>query len=174
MVLFYFAAVKLLGVEVPIDFSYPPLLGTTMPCLFPLTIAATAAILEEFVFRMFAITFFKKIFKSTWLAVLLPAVLWAMGHTDSLISPPYSRAVELTVVGVVLGYVYLKYGIETTILAHYVYNAMVAGWPLLNSGNGYYKVSALIIILLAFLPGVIGIITAAPRPNPTDSGGRGS
>ncbi len=162
-VLFYLIISRLPNIKIPVDFSYPPLLGTKMPFLFPLTISSLAAVIEEFVFRLFALTFFKKVFKVTWVAVLLSAVFWAVGHADSLAAPLYSRSIELTFTGILLGYVYLKYGIEASILAHYVYNAMITGWPLLTSSNLYFKLSAGIIVSLAFAPACLSILLLRKR-----------
>src|SRR5690606_17572507 len=50
------------------------------PALFPL-LAWAAAISEEAVYRLFGIALFKKLTRSTFLAVCIPSVFWALGHT---------------------------------------------------------------------------------------------
>jgi hypothetical protein len=48
--------------------------------------------------------------------------------------------------------VFLKYGVETVIIAHFVIDAWLAGLPLLMSHNLYFIISGIIVIILAFIP----------------------
>ena len=152
LIVFYHAATKFFNVWMPIDSSYTNMMGTSMPFLFPLTIAISAALSEEFMFRLFSIAFFKKYFKKIWIGVLISSVLWAFAHSNYPIYPNYMRGIELTIVGIVYSLVYLKYGIETTIISHYVYNATLVGWPLLKADSLYFKTSGMLVLLLVFLP----------------------
>ncbi len=153
--IFYLIAENYLHVWKPLSPDYSNMLGTSMPFLYPLTIASFAAISEEFMDRMFAISFFKKYFKRTWLAILIPAILWGFAHSGYAIYPMYVRGIELTIVGIIWGMIYLKYGVETVIIAHYVYNAVMIGLPLLRSQNYYYLISGLIVIVLLLIPVLI-------------------
>ena len=150
--LFYLVGTKFFKIWMPISHSYSDMLGTLMPFLYPLTFAATAAISEEFIFRLFAISFFKKYLKVTWLAVLIPSILWAFAHSSYPVYPNYVRGIELTMVGVVFSLVYLKYGIECTMIAHYVIDAFLVGWPLKSSDNFYFKSSGIVVLTLTVLP----------------------
>ncbi len=152
LIVFYHVATRFLKVWMPIDSSYTNMLGTSLPFLFPLTIAVSAALSEEFMFRLFAIAFFKKYLKKIWIAVFISSVLWAFAHSNYPIYPNYIRGIELTIVGIVYSLVYLKYGIEATIISHYVYNAMLVGWPLLKADSLYFKTSGILVLLLVFLP----------------------
>lgn len=152
LIVFYHIATKFWKVWMPIDPSYTNMLGTSMPFLFPLTVALFAALSEEFMFRMFAIAFFKKYLKHMGAAVLISSALWAFAHSNYPIYPNYVRGIELTIVGVVYSLVYLKFGIETTIISHYVYNATLVGWPLLKADNMYFKISGFLVLILIMLP----------------------
>ena len=70
-----------------------------------------ATTVEEFLFRLVAISLLLRWFGKTWLAVLLPGVLWAFLHANYAQEPIYIRGLELTVVGVVFGLVFLRFGI---------------------------------------------------------------
>lgn len=153
--LFYLIGTRFFNIWMPPNAKYSDILGTAMPFLFPLTIAVTAAISEEFTFRLFTISFFKKYIKSIWLAVLIPALVWAFGHSQYLIFPSYVRGIELTLFGVVLGVVFLKYGLETVIISHFVIDASLVGLPLLRSHSPYFVISGLIVITSAFMPLII-------------------
>jgi hypothetical protein len=87
------------------------------PALFPL-LAWVAAISEEITFRLFGIALFKKIVRFTFPAVLIPNIIWALGHTGYAIYPTYSRLIEVTILGFVFSYTFLKYGLITAIFAH--------------------------------------------------------
>ncbi|MBI4846459.1 MAG: CPBP family intramembrane metalloprotease [Candidatus Omnitrophica bacterium] len=149
---FYLIAIKFFNIWMPPEAEYSNILGTSMPFLFPLTVAASAALSEEFMFRLFSISFFKKYFKLTWLSVLIPALVWAFAHSNYPVFPAYIRGIELTVAGIIFGMVFLRYGLESVIIAHFVIDAVLAAMPLLKSHNPYFVLSGLIVIALAFLP----------------------
>ena len=150
--LFYLIGMKFFNIWIPPDTEYSNILGTAMPFLFPLTIAVSSAIREEFMYRLFAISFLKKSARLTWLALFLPALFWGFAHSNYPIFPNYVRGIELTIFGIILGIAFLKYGLETVIIAHFVINASLVGLPLLKSHNPYFIVSGLIIISLALIP----------------------
>ncbi|GEM_PF-1000732 len=151
---FYLICMNHFDVWVPISPEYSDILTTAMPFLFPLTVAVTAAIGEEFMSRLFAISFLKKYIKIVWVSVLVPAVIWAFAHSSYQIFPMYIRGIELTIIGVIWGIIYLKYGIETTIIAHFAYNAVMVGIPLLRSNNDYFVLSGIGVVVLLALPGI--------------------
>jgi hypothetical protein len=150
--LFYLIGIKFFNIWIPPNTEYSNILGTTMPFLFPLTIAVSAAIREEFMYRLFAISFLKKFTKLSWLAILLPALFWGLAHSNYPVFPSYVRGIELTIFGIILGIVFVKYGLETVIIAHFVFNASLVGLPLLRSHNPYFIISGLSVISLALAP----------------------
>jgi len=150
--LFYLIATKFFNVWMPPKTEYSNILGTVLPFIAPLTIAMTAAIREEIMFRLFSISFLKKFLKKTWLAVLLSALIWAFAHSSYPVFPVYVRGVELTIFGIILGIVYLKYGLEAVMIAHFVINSSLVGLPLLKSHNPYLIISGILVIAIAFLP----------------------
>ncbi|MCX5657335.1 MAG: CPBP family intramembrane metalloprotease, partial [Candidatus Omnitrophica bacterium] len=156
--LFYYLGTKYWGVWMPMESKYSNMFGTYFPFLNPLTVGATAAISEEFTFRLFAIAFIKKYLKKDYLAIILPALIWAFAHSSYAVFPAYMRGIELTFVGVIMGYLFLKFGLETVIIAHYSINAVLVSVPLLESKNLYYQVSGIAVILLAFVPVILAII----------------
>ena len=169
--LFYIFGREHLGVFVPAQGPYSNLLGLYLPWLVPLAISLLAAVSEEFVFRLFAISFLKRYLKWTVAAVLLPAVIWAFAHSGHPIFPVYVRGIELTIGGVIFGFFFLRFNIMTCIVAHYVIDAIIIGLPLLKSGNTYYVVSGIIVCLLTAVPLVLGI-PGVLRPSRDNDAGR--
>ncbi|MEO3946893.1 CPBP family intramembrane glutamic endopeptidase [Gorillibacterium sp. CAU 1737] len=97
------------------------------PWVFP-TLAWYAGIGEEIVFRLFGISLFRKILPNgrnkvsqhliRFISVLLPTLIWAAGHASYAFYPNYTRLFEVTALGLIFGYIFLRYGLYTAIFAH--------------------------------------------------------
>ncbi len=131
------------------------------PLLFPL-LAWLAGIQEEITYRLFGVTFFKRYLKHSFVAVLLPAMVWALGHSLYPVYPIYTRFVELTIFGVIIGFCYLWFGIETVIFAHVIFDTVLMSIPLLLSGEALQVGSAILFLLLPVLVGY-GLGLLRPR-----------
>ncbi|MFH1433250.1 MAG: CPBP family intramembrane glutamic endopeptidase [archaeon] len=153
--MFYLVGRNFFDIWIPADAGYSNMLNTFLPFLYPLTIGVLAAVSEEFLFRFFAIPLTKKYTKSIFLALLIPAMIWALGHSTYTVFPVYVRAVELTIAGVIFGYMFVKYDIMTVLIAHYVIDAMLVGMPLLRSSNTYYFVSGIVVVGLMLVPAFV-------------------
>ncbi|TMV45913.1 CPBP family intramembrane metalloprotease [Paenibacillus mesophilus] len=104
------------------------------PELFPL-MAWTAAISEEAVYRFFGIALFKKLLYFRFLAILVPSIIWALSHTQYPIYPVYTRLVEVTILGIVFGYAFLKFGFATVLFAHATMDSLLMSFSLMNMGG---------------------------------------
>jgi membrane protease YdiL (CAAX protease family) len=131
--------------------------NSSLPFLLPLLVGFTAAISEEFLFRFFAIPFFKKYFRYTFLALLIPAIIWAFGHSSYPVFPVYVRGIELTLAGLFFGWIFIRFGLWTCLVAHYAINAILLSMPLLESSNNFYIFSGVFIILLALIPAIFSL-----------------
>lgn len=150
--LFYLIGTNFFNIWMPPQAEYSNMLGTILPFLFPLTIAISSAISEEFMFRLFIISFLKRHLKKTWVVIFISAVFWAYSHSNYAVFPAYVRGIELTIYGMVLGVAFLKYGLEVVVIAHFVINSLLVGLPLLRSHNAYFVISGLVVAMLALLP----------------------
>lgn len=158
---FYLVGRRHLGVWIPAESPHSEILSYHLPWLTPLALSFLAAVSEEFVFRLFSISLLKKWLRATFPALLIPAVVWAFAHSSYPVFPVYIRGIELTVAGVAFGWVFIRYGLLTTLIAHYVIDAVFFSLPLLGSENSYLVTSGYVVIGLAALPGVLGLIAAA-------------
>jgi len=149
---FYFVGRRFFGVWLPAESPYSNMLNTSLPFLFPLLVGFTAAVSEEFTYRFFAIPFLRKYVKNIFLAVLIPAAIWGFAHSTYPVFPVYVRGIEVTLVGLLFGWLYLRYDILTCIVAHYAVDALFVGLPLLRSENTYFRVSGVIVAFLGLLP----------------------
>ncbi|MFH1823692.1 MAG: CPBP family intramembrane glutamic endopeptidase [Candidatus Firestonebacteria bacterium] len=161
IVIFYLLGQKI-GVWVPPDIPYDNILSTYIPWIYALLIGLSASLNEELLFRLFSIPFLKKYLKFTWLAVIIPAIIWAFLHSTYPQRPFYIRGVELSIAGIVFGVIYIRYGILTTIITHYVINATLTSILFFQSSNLYFIISGFLVIgviLIPILPVLFSIIT---------------
>lgn len=154
---FYVFARHFLGAWMPAEGPYDTIFNSSAPYLAPLSIALVAAITEEGTFRLFGISLMKRYGRSTVLALLVPAVIWAFAHSSYLVFPVYVRGIELTIAGVIFGIAFLRLGFLACVVAHFVIDAVLIGMPLLTSGNAGYLVSGVIVMGIALLPVLLGL-----------------
>jgi membrane protease YdiL (CAAX protease family) len=140
------------GAWAPADVPYDDLLNTRFPWLFVLFGGFFPAVSEEFLFRMFAIPFLRKVTRSLAVAVVLAAFLWGFGHTGYPNQPFYIRGVEVGIGGVALGLIMLRWGILPTLVWHYSVDAMYSAMLLLRSHNLYFRLSGAASAGLVALP----------------------
>ena len=160
VVSFYLLTEKYLGWWSPVRADYSNLFATPFPFLQAFDIGLSAALTEELLFRLLGVSLFLWIFrkKLAWLAVLIPGVLWAFAHSGYVTYPIYVRGVELTVVALLLGFVFLKFDLLTAIMSHFTYNMMVVGIILLRSSEPYYQTSGLVVVLTLLVPLLPGLL----------------
>ena len=151
------------GVWSPAAIDYTDMASTSFPWLYPLSIGLQASIFEEFVFRLFAISFLLRYLKSTFLAVLIPALIWGFLHSAYPQQPFFIRGIELTVVGVMLGYVFIRYGILSTLIAHYAFDALLLSIFLFQSSRLYFQVAGALVVGIMVLPLVPSVIALIRR-----------
>jgi membrane protease YdiL (CAAX protease family) len=175
------------GAWSPAEVPYDDLLNTRFPWLFVLFGGFFPAVSEEFLFRMFAIPFLRKVTRSLAAAVVLAAFLWGFGHAGYPQQPFYIRGVEVGIGGVALGLIMLRWGILPTLVWHYSVDAMYSAMLLLRSHNLYFRLSGAASAGLVALPVILalaaywvrggfepetGLLNAdeeAPAPQPEDA-----
>jgi membrane protease YdiL (CAAX protease family) len=139
-IVFYLLAYRI-GAWSPADVPYDDLLNTRFPWLFVLFGGFLPAVSEEFLFRMFAIPFLKKVLRATWAAVVMAGFIWGFGHAGYPQQPFYIRGVEVGIGGIALGMIMLRWGILPTLVWHYSVDALYTALLLLRSHNLYFVLS---------------------------------
>jgi len=130
-----------------------------MPAFTALVIGFQASFSEEAMFRLFAINLFKKYGLPTIVAVFLSAAIWGFGHTGYEIFPMWFRGLEVTCIGIVMGFFYLRFGIVCVIAAHFLTDSFLTSLPyLLNPRASFDFYSALAVITLPLLLAFIALI----------------
>lgn len=154
---FYLLAGKV-GAWCPLEPPPVNAIAMPLPWLSPLESGFFAAFDEELLFRLFAISLLLRLTGRRWLAVTIPAVAWALLHSMYPQEPIYIRALELLPVGIIFGYVFVRYGILATFVSHYTYNALASSEFMIRSGILHIAVPSAIAagaMVLLLLPGII-------------------
>lgn len=180
--LLFFLAVKLFDIWSTSD----PLQSThnlLWPALYPL-LAWSAAISEEAVFRMFGIVFFAFLFRllgnrlsrltgvaffEKTIVQLIPAVvisnmIWALGHTGYSIYPVYTRFIEVSLLGFIFSYAFLRYGLITAIFAHASMDIIIMGLQIMMGDERYAVLGFLYILMPAAVAALIYLWSLRNNP----------
>lgn len=153
-IVYYFLGKKI-GIWTPAEINYSNAYSTLFPWIYPLSVGFLAAVMEEGIFRLYGIPFLKKYVKKTWIAVLITSATWAFLHSNYPQTPWFARGIELTIAGVIFGFIFVRYGITASIIAHYTFNSFQTAVAFFSSQNTYIITSSVII---SVLPGIVGFI----------------
>jgi hypothetical protein len=117
------------------------------PWVFPV-LAWCAAISEEAVYRLFGIGLMRKWFKNTFAASLIPTIIWALGHVTYPIFPSTTRLIELTIIGLIFSFLFVRFGFVTVLFAHAIFDStMMAISLILLGGTGNIALGVVYILL---------------------------
>ncbi len=105
--------------------------SAVFPALTALAMAFQASLSEETTFRLFGIQIAMKYGRSIVLAVFISSVVWGFGHTGYLVFPMWFRGLEVSLLGIVFAVVYLRFGLVTSICAHFLMDAFLMSMPYL-------------------------------------------
>jgi len=127
-----------------------------LPFLSFFVIGTNAAFCEEIVFRVFAISLSKKFLKNTALSVALASLVWGLGHSGYSIFPFWFRNAEVTLLGFLLGFIFLRYGIITAITTHYLLDIFLGAAPyILGRSSSFIFISSIFIYIIPLLFAII-------------------
>jgi hypothetical protein len=89
---------------------------------------AAIAFGEEIAFRLGAQNLLAKICgwqgRRYWLAIMLTALVWSIGHVG-MMSPEWVKMAQIFPVGLALGWLFWRYGAESSIIAHALFNVIL-------------------------------------------------
>ncbi len=154
---FYIVAYRF-GAWSPADVPYSDLLNTKFPWAFVLFGGFFPAVSEEFLFRLFAIPFLRKVTRNWVAALVLAGFIWGFGHAAYPQQPFFIRGVEVGMGGIALGIVMLRWGILPTLVWHYSVDAMYSAMLLVRSPNLYLKLSGAASAGIVLLPVIAALV----------------
>ncbi|MEK4004622.1 CPBP family intramembrane glutamic endopeptidase [Paenibacillus sp. FSL H3-0333] len=132
-------------------------------------VAWLAGLSEEAVYRLFGIRMLKKLVKNTLIASLITTLIWALGHTLYPIYPVISRPIELTVIGLLFSYIFLRYGFIAVMFSHVVFDSILMGATLIFMQDTVNVGAGIVTIILPFIVGYLVYRFNPPRePKPVE------
>ena len=156
-VLFYITAEQF-GAWSPADIPYREMINTYIPWIMVLLIGFMPAVSEEFISRAFSIPFLHKYLKSRWAAVVIAGLIWGFAHANYPQQPFYIRGIEVGIGGIIVGYIFLRFGILAPLVWHYTIDALYTSLILFRSSNSYFIVSAALSAGLMLLPLAVALV----------------
>ena len=148
--LFYLISERFFEIWSPIAPNIAGMNDSILPFLVPIFFSLSAALTEEISFRFFGVSFLKRFVKHTWIAVLIPGIIWAFLHSTYAVYPMHIRGIELTIGALILTYFFLRHGIFVAIIAHFTINIILFSMPLLQSSHQWLFISGIIALLSTF------------------------
>lgn len=108
------------------------------PSLMVVLVVVQFAFAEEVVFRLAVQNYLARRFKwqdrKYWIAVLFTSLFWSLAHAN-ILDPEWVKIVQVFPLGIALGFLFRRYGAETCILVHGLFNIIVVFLkPLLLEG----------------------------------------
>jgi membrane protease YdiL (CAAX protease family) len=135
---------------------YNDLFNSQTPWIYALLVGVHAAVFEEFLFRVVAISWLRKVLKNDIIAVIIPALMWAFAHCNYAAQPFYIRGVELTVIGVIFGLIFLRFGPLPTLISHAAFNAFLTAESFLSDKS--MLPSFFIVIFFIAIPALLTLL----------------
>ncbi len=142
-----------------------------IPFLSAFAVGISASLNEEVMFRIFGISWAKKYLKNTVLAVVFSAFIWGFGHTAYPVFPVWFRGIEVSVIGLLYGFIFLRYGLIPLIVAHYLFDVF---WGIaahiLSPGSAYlFGGSVFVLVIPLLFAGVVYLINRQEIERPSSS-----
>jgi membrane protease YdiL (CAAX protease family) len=98
------------------------------PSLVGALVMLEFALAEEVMFRLGIQNYLAHVFKLRgdryWVAILLTTVLWSVAHVNTL-EPGWVKLVQVFPMGLALGLLFRRYGLEVCVLGHAVFNIIM-------------------------------------------------
>jgi hypothetical protein len=162
VIAFYFFSSRCLGWWSPSEMLFDPnILATYVPWFSPIAQSLNAGFMEECLFRAIPLAgaaligdYFGK--RNWWMtaAFILQAIVFGAAHANYPVQPSYARLVELLIPSFIWGAIYLRFGLITTIISHFVYDVIWFSIPIFVAQTPHafaYKMTIICITLLPML-----------------------
>ena len=134
--------------------SFP---SSRLSCVVPALLSLGAAVGEELFFRALLISFLHKFIKKISWCIVIASFVWSFIHLSPFgyddISPGFLKGIFLLPIGILFGYILVRFGVVCAIATHYLYDLVVIGATFLEFNNFRYAgVTIAAMLIAAFVP----------------------
>lgn len=140
----------------------PNTLATTFPWLGSISMALHAGFWEECLFRAIplagAVLIGRRLGKERlffWIGMIFQIVIFGMGHANYPAQPSYARVIELIFPSIMFAIAYLRFGLITGILIHFLFDAVLMGMPIWMGGPAEMIGNKVLFIIVLLIPVLI-------------------
>jgi hypothetical protein len=155
-IVLYYILGKKFNFWCPLGIESHEVLSNVVPFISAVGLGVSASFEEELACRVVGIALGTRLFKNFWVANLFQAVVWGFAHSSYPQEPSYARGLELTVVGLLQGWIMYRYGIIAVITEHYLLDAFMYVESFLYSDVLMLKLS----VVPALIPAVLIVVGA--------------
>ena len=166
----FYVVAERFGAWSPAQIPYQEMVNTYIPWDVVLLIGFLPAVSEEFTSRAFSIPFLQRLLRHRWAAVLISAAIWGFAHAGYPQQPFWIRGLEVGLAGVVVGYVFVRWGLLPVLVWHYMIDAFYTALILLRSSDPYFVLSAALSVGLLLLPLAAAVVLYLRRGSFVDAG----
>ena len=132
-----------------------------LPIIYLIFSALMTANFNEFVFRVFSVSFLRKKLNKESLILIISALLWSFNFTsnsNSFAIPIYLHIINNFVIGLLFSYFFIKYDIMTVLIGGFVFNIFHEAYPMLFYDNSFMMWNGISLILIIIILVVVAII----------------
>lgn len=161
---FYALGGRWFGVWSPVSALYDDILSTPFPAIYAIALGLLPAVGEELLFRLGGITVLTHWTGKPKLAIVITAIVWASLHATYPQRPFYIRLLELSIIGIIFGILFVRYGVLASMAAHYTYNASLM-LPVLWSGSWFMVFTGILaagFVVLLLVPAIMRRLRNVP------------
>lgn len=165
----YYLLGSQIGFWCPLGVDNYEILSSVFPFFSAINLGVRASTSEEILYRVIGLSLAQRLTKSFWLANLFQAAAWGFMHSTYPQQPAYARGLELTLGGLLYGWIIRRYGLIPCICAHYLVDALLDVKPLMSSSDMWLRCSSLLAIIPFAIVGVIAATKVSRKTVADDS-----
>ncbi len=146
-VVFYYLMGQKVGFWCPLGVENYEILSGYVPAISAMRVGISASFMEEALYRVVGMSLMMRISGNFWVANLFQAAAWGFMHSTYPQQPFYARGVELTLGGLLDGWILRRYGVIACVSSHYLFDTFLGVKPLFHSADLSLKTTAVLSCL---------------------------